>query len=106
MPAVRPALACLLFLGATCLWQPPTYAADKKPASTEPANAQAAAAKKAAEDAVTAAKYQALVATLPADQQAWERTLEQNLGSFYLPIHKRLRVEGRSSCWDFVQDDP
>ena len=76
------------------------------PSATEPTNAQEAAAKKAAEDAAIAAKYDALVATLPADQQAWERTLQANLGIFYLPIHKRLRVEGRSSCWDFVQDDP
>jgi lysophospholipase L1-like esterase len=103
--AFRPALACLLFLGATCLSLAPIHAADKKPASTEPTNAQEAAAKKAAEDAAITQKYQALVAALPADQQAWERTLEQNLGNFYLPIHKRLRVEGRSSCWDFVRDD-
>jgi lysophospholipase L1-like esterase len=75
-----------------------------KPA--EPTNAEEASAKKAAIDAAIGEKYEALVATLPADEQAWERTLQQNLGGFYLPIHKRLRVEGRSSCWDFVRDDP
>ena len=32
--------------------------------------------------------------------------LEQNLGSFYLPIHKSEKVQGRSNAWDFVQDDP
>jgi len=73
----------------------------------EPTNAAEAAAKKAAEDAEIDAKYQALVATLPPDRQAWERTLEANLGNgFYLPIHKRQRLLGRSTCWDFVQDDP
>jgi len=73
----------------------------------EPTNAAEAAAKKAAEDAATDAQYQALVATLPPDQQAWERVLQQNLGNgFYLPIHKRSRVKGQSTCWDFVQDDP
>ena len=72
----------------------------------ESSNAKEAVAKKNAEDQVIAEKYAALVASLPPDRQAWERTLQENLGGFYLPIHKRLRVQGRSSCWDFVQDDP
>jgi GDSL-like lipase/acylhydrolase family protein len=65
-----------------------------------------AAATKAAEDAVIAEKYAELVARLPPDQQAWERTLQENLGSFYLPLHKNEKVAGRSGAWDFVQDDP
>ncbi len=77
-----------------------------EPTNAAEAAAQEAAAKKAKADAETDAKYQALVATLPADQQEWERTLQANLGGFYLPLYKRLRVEGRSSCWDYVQDDP
>jgi lysophospholipase L1-like esterase len=95
-------------LGTVCLLCNSAAAQQKTqpPAVTEPTDAQEAAAKKAAEDAAIAAKYEALVATLPADRQAWERTLQANLGSFYLPIHKRLMVQGRSSCWDFVQDDP
>lgn len=98
----------LLMLGTVGLLCSSAAAQQKSPppAATEPTNAQEAAAKKAAEDAAIAAKYEALVATLPADRQAWERTLQENLGSFYLPIHKRLMVQGRSSCWDFVQDDP
>ena len=97
-----------LLIGAFCLVCGSAAAQQKNPppTSTEPTNAQEAAAKKAAEDAVIAAKYDALVAGLPPDQQAWERTLQANLGGFYLPVHKRLRVQGRSSCWDFVQDDP
>ncbi|HEY5313587.1 MAG TPA: SGNH/GDSL hydrolase family protein [Pirellulales bacterium] len=111
MYAFRHSLSCLFILAASWLWLAPAFgdkAGETKPAapSAEPTNAKEAAAKKAAEDSDVAARYQALVATLPADQQAWERTLEQNLGNFYLPIHKRLRVQGRSSCWDFVQDDP
>jgi lysophospholipase L1-like esterase len=77
-----------------------------EPTNAAEAAAQEAAAKKAKADAATDAKYQAIVATLPAEQQAWERTLQENLGGFYLPPYKRLRVEGRSSCWDYVQDDP
>ena len=72
----------------------------------EPTNAAEAAAQKAKADAEVEAKYQALVAKLPADQQAWERVLQDQLGGFYLPIHKREKIAGRSSAWDFVQDDP
>lgn len=73
----------------------------------EPTNAAEAAAKKAAEDKAVDEKYQALKATLPPDQQAWETVLEQNLGNgFYLPLHKKDKIAGRSNAWDFVQDDP
>lgn len=72
----------------------------------EPTNAAEAAAKKAAADKIIDERYQALKAKLPADQQAWETVLEQNLGGFYLPIHKSEKVAGRSNAWDFVQDDP
>jgi lysophospholipase L1-like esterase len=71
---------------------------------TEPTNAAEAAAKKAAADALIEEKYAALVATLPPEQQAWETLLQQNLGNFYLPIHKRDKVAGHSTAWDFVQD--
>ena len=30
----------------------------------------------------------------------------EQLGSFYLPIHKKEKVAGRSNAWDFVVDDP
>ncbi|MBK8090589.1 MAG: SGNH/GDSL hydrolase family protein [Verrucomicrobiaceae bacterium] len=72
----------------------------------EPTNAAEAAAKKAQADAALEEQYQSIVAKLPADQQAWERVLQSQLGSFYLPIHKREKVAGRSNAWDFVQDDP
>ena len=32
--------------------------------------------------------------------------LQDQLGSFYLPLHKRGKVAGQSSAWDFVQGDP
>jgi lysophospholipase L1-like esterase len=103
LPFHRPRLLArfaFLFLtaAAPCIAEPPKAA--------EPTNAAEAAAKKAAEDAVTDVQYQALVAKLPPDQQAWERTLQENLGSFYLPIHKREKVRGTSNAWDFVADDP
>lgn len=75
-------------------------------ARSEPTNAQESDAQKTREEAELDAKYQAWVATLPAEQQAWERVLQAELGSFYLPIHKREKVAGRFNAWDFVEDDP
>ncbi len=45
-------------------------------------------------------------AGLSPQQQAWEKVLEANLGSFYLPIYKREKVEGKETAWDYVKDDP
>jgi lysophospholipase L1-like esterase len=72
----------------------------------EPTKAAEAATKRTAADVELEADYQALVAKLPPEQQAWERVLQEQLGGFYLPIHKRDKVAGRSFAWDFVQDDP
>lgn len=72
----------------------------------EPTNASEAAAQKTKADAIIEARYQALVAKLPPNQQAWERVLQDQLGGFYLPIHKRDKIAARSTAWDFVHDDP
>ncbi|MFM8470924.1 MAG: SGNH/GDSL hydrolase family protein, partial [Limisphaerales bacterium] len=32
--------------------------------------------------------------------------LQAQLGSFYLPLHKRAKIAGQSTAWDFVPDDP
>jgi len=61
---------------------------------------------KEAEAAEIDAKYQAWVAALPPERQAWERVLQAELGTFYLPLHKRDKVAGRSNAWDYVVDDP
>jgi hypothetical protein len=75
--------------------------------AAEPTNSAEAAAKKAAEDQRIDGLYQAKVATLSPERQAWEKTLQENLGNgFYLPIHKRDFVKGTSTAWDFVADDP
>jgi len=77
------------------------------PASkVEPTNAEEAATAKAAAQAVVAEKYAARVATLTPPHRAWEKVLQENLGSFYLPIHQKEKVEGRSNAWDYVEDDP
>ena len=37
----------------------------------------------------------------------WEKVLQENLGNgFYLPAHKRDKLAGRSTAWDYVADDP
>jgi hypothetical protein len=78
-----------------------------EPPKGEPTNAKEAAAKKAAQDAAVEEKYQALVAKLSPEEQAWEKALQANLGNgFYLPLHKRDKIAGRSTAWDFVKDDP
>lgn len=73
---------------------------------TEPTNVKEADAIRAREEAELDEKYQAWVATLTPAQQAWEKTLQTELGNFYLPIHKREKVAGKSNAWDFVDDDP
>jgi len=104
MAGMSPLLS-LSLLCALCL-------AAAEPAKLEPTNAAEAAAKetaakKAAQDAAIDAKYFALVAKLSPEEQAWEKVLQENLGNgFYLPAHKRDKLAGRSTAWDFVQDDP
>jgi lysophospholipase L1-like esterase len=75
-------------------------------AASESTNTKESSQRKTEADAALDKDYQAWKTRLPLDQQAWETVLEQNLGSFYLQIHKREKVQGRSNAWDFVQDDP
>jgi lysophospholipase L1-like esterase len=82
------------------------HVASAQQVSAEPTNAAEAAAKKQAEEVAIDGKYLALVATLSPEEQAWEKSLQEHLGGFYLPIHKREKIAGRSSAWDFVRDDP
>jgi lysophospholipase L1-like esterase len=81
-----------------------------EPPKGEPTNAKEAAAqaaaKKAAQDKVVDERYAALVAKLSPEEQAWEKVLQGQLGNFYLPLHKRDKIAGKSNAWDFVKDDP
>jgi lysophospholipase L1-like esterase len=72
----------------------------------EPTNAKEAAEKKAAEQKALDEKFQQWKATLSPEQQAWEKKLEENLGSFYLPLYKAGKVKGQETSWDYVKDDP
>ncbi len=79
--------------------------AQKITKKSEPTDAKEAAARKAAADILLEKAYQGHVAKLTPEQQIWEITLQENLGSFYLPIHKRQKIKGTSNAWDFVKDD-
>ena len=97
-----PTLFCLI---AAMAW------GANEPVKSEPTNAQEAAAKdladrKAAQDKVVDERYQAWCAKLSPEAQAWEKVLQQQLGGFYLPAHKRDKLAGKSNAWDFVADDP
>jgi lysophospholipase L1-like esterase len=37
---------------------------------------------------------------------AWERTLEMNLGDYYLPAYYKDKDAGRENAWDYVEDNP
>lgn len=39
------------------------------------------------------------------EELAWEKILEGNLGSFYLPLYKKAKQAGRVTAWDYVNDD-
>lgn len=90
----------IAWLSLSFLW------AAAEPPKGEPTNAKEAAAKKAAQDTLVDARYQAWVDKLSPEEQAWEKVLQQQLGSFYLPLHKRDKIAGKSNAWDFVKDDP
>ena len=99
---MKPLLPLLLALLAA-----PVFAQQSaNPPKGEPSNAKEAAEKKAAADLVIEGRYQAVVAKLSPAEQAWERVLQENLGAFYLPIHKSEKAAGKSNAWDFVEDAP
>jgi lysophospholipase L1-like esterase len=100
------AKAWLLWTVVVGMGAPSVCGSPPAAAQAEPTNAEEAAAKKQAEEAAVNEKYAALVATLSPAEQAWEKALGEHLGSYYLPLHKRDRVAGRSNAWDFVKDDP
>lgn len=95
----------LLFLLSLSVALPAVEPPKGEPTNAKEAAAQAAA-KKAAQDKVVDERYAAWVAKLTPAEQDWEQTLQGQLGNFYLPLHKRDKIAGKSNAWDFVKDDP
>jgi lysophospholipase L1-like esterase len=78
-------------------------------AQGEPTNAKEAAKQNAKPKAITPEQkeaYEKLLTTLPAEEQAWERTLSENLGGFYFPNHQKDRVAGKITAWNYLKDEP
>ncbi|MEP6671837.1 MAG: SGNH/GDSL hydrolase family protein [Chthoniobacter sp.] len=86
-----PAYFVLLFL---CLWVASTPAAEKASSTPAPEATRHHAA------------YLAWMATLPPEQQAWEKLLQQNLGKANRLFYERDRVAGKQTEYDYAQDDP
>ena len=58
-------------------------------------------------DAAAPAKSQAApTRPMSPEEAAWEKILEENLGSFYLPNYKKDKAAGQETSWDYVKDDP
>lgn len=95
-------LRTLIFVQMICLV--PAFAQNTKK-GTEPPSAEEIAKKKAA-DKATNEKFQLWKSKRPKEQQVWETVLENNLGSFYLPIYQLEKLNNRISAWDYVKDDP
>ena len=84
----------------------PVTALQAQQPKNEPTNAKEAVEKKAAVDKANDEKYQQWKATRSPEEQAWLKMLEDNLGSFYLPLYKMEKARGSVSAWDYVEDDP
>lgn len=95
----RLGIAGLWLIIAVCLTATTSIAA-------EPTNAKEAAAKSKAKPAHDEAADAKRKAAMSPEQLAWEKTLEQCLGSFYLPIYKQQALKGVEQAWDYVKDDP
>jgi lysophospholipase L1-like esterase len=78
-----------------------TPAAEREPADAKEASARKKTASREVDEA-----FKKWKATLPPEQQQWESTLEACLGSFYLPLYKKAKVDGTTTAWDYVEDDP
>ena len=95
----------ILLLGGLCQ---PTFAAD--PTNGAPAAPTAAAAVAIPPgEAISPeelAAYAQWKATLTPDALVWIKTLEDNLGDFYLRRFEKAKAKGTEDAWDYVKDDP
>lgn len=101
--STRRVRSCLVIFALITLVASPSWGDDKK---TEPTNASEAAEKKAKQAADLNQKFATWKATRSPKQQAWETVLEENLGGFYLPHYQRAKLTGKTTAWDYVNDDP
>jgi hypothetical protein len=46
------------------------------------------------------------VSSFSPEQQAWEKLLKQNLGSYYYPRYIEAKKAGEETAWDYIEDVP
>jgi lysophospholipase L1-like esterase len=76
----------------------PTNAAEAAPAPKIPPGEEVSPEELAA--------YNQWKTTLSPEQLVWIKTLEDNLGDFYLRRFQKAKAKGTEDAWDYVQDDP
>ncbi len=74
--------------------------------TTEPSTGKELATKKTATTTWNLDADAKRKAAMSPEELAWEKVLEDNLGSFYLPLYKRDKLAGKITAWDFLKDDP
>ena len=77
--------------------------------SGEPTNAKEAARQQPRTSGVTSDMLEREAkrkAAMTPEQLAWEETLADNLGNFYLPLYYKDKDAGHETAWDYVKDDP
>lgn len=102
-------MKCLALILSIALLSSLCLPAQTQPPKSEPTSAREAATQNKQTKSLTPGEqsaYDALVAKLPPGEQAWEKTLQQNLGRFYFPIHQKDRIAGKVTAWSFVKDTP
>ncbi len=106
------AIFAAIALAAATIPRGPASAQDAPPEG-EPTTATEAALQEKYGDKISFedyTTYRDLVDALPDPEKAWELTLEDQLGSFYFPIHLRKRITPNyvpeNSEWGFIADDP
>lgn len=75
----------------------------------EPTNAKESAQQQHQASAVTPemlARENLRKSAMSPEQLAWEKTLESNLGDYYLPLYYKDKDAGLETAWDYVADDP
>ena len=72
----------------------------------EPSTGRELKTKKAPSASYDVAADEARKAGMTPKELAWEKILEANLGSFYLPRYKQVKARGAETAWDYVKDDP
>lgn len=90
----------------TLCFVPLTGSAADKATNSEPTNAKESGAQNQAKPAYNLDADVRRKSAMSPDELAWEKILEENLGSFYLPRYKDDKAKSLETAWDYVKDVP